>query len=80
MLRSGVETVLVTDTRKLSPKAAKLYAGAQQTKEGIKVLARVQDAAIEKLGRYLGMFKDKTELSGPGGGPVQLQPVPPRTR
>lgn len=24
------------------------------------------------LGRYLGMFKEKSEISGPGGGPVPL--------
>lgn len=68
----GVESVIVTDTRKLTSKAAKLYAGAQQTKDGVKDLARDQNAALMALGRYLGMFKDKTEHSGPGGGPVQL--------
>ena len=69
----GVETVLVTDTRKLTGKAAKLYAGAQQTKEGVKALGRDQNAALMALGRYLGMFTDKTQLSGPGGGPMQVQ-------
>jgi hypothetical protein len=34
----GVESVIVTDTRKLTGKAAKLYAGAQQTKDGVKAL------------------------------------------
>lgn len=32
----GVETVFMTDTRKLTGKAAKLYAGAQQSKDGVK--------------------------------------------
>ena len=73
----GVETVIVADTRTLSPKAAKLYAGAQQTKDGVKALGRDQNAALMALGRYLGMFKERTEVSGPGGGPVQLQPVRP---
>lgn len=73
----GVETVLVADTRKLSPQAAKLYAGAQQTKDGVKALGRSQSDALMALGRYLGMFKERTEVSGPGGGPVQLQPVRP---
>jgi phage terminase small subunit len=72
----GVESVIVTDTRKLSSKAAKLYAGAQQTKDGVKALGRDQNAALMALGRYLGIFKEKTEMSGPGGGPVQLQAVP----
>jgi phage terminase small subunit len=73
----GVEAVIVTDTRKLTGKAAKLYAGAQQTKDGVKALGRDQNAALMALGRYLGMFKERTEVSGPGGGPVQLQPVRP---
>jgi phage terminase small subunit len=72
----GVETVIVTDTRKLSGKAAKLYAGAMKTKDGIKVLAREQTAAVDRLCRILGAYKDKTELSGPNSGPIQLQPVP----
>jgi len=68
----GVECVVVTDTRKLSGKAAKLYAGAQQTKDGVKVIMSDQNAARMALGRYLGIFKDRTEVSGPGGGPVPL--------
>ncbi len=72
----GVESVIVTDTRKLTDKAAKLYAGAQQTKDGVKALGRDKNAALMALGRYLGIFKEKTEMSGPGGGPVQLQAVP----
>lgn len=68
----GVETVIVKDTRTLSPQASKLYAGAQQTKDGIKALARNQHDALLALGRYLGLFKDRAELSGPGGGPVPL--------
>jgi len=28
---------------------------------------------LELLGRHLGMFRDKVELSGPNGGPIQTQ-------
>jgi len=73
----GVESVLVNDTRTLSIKAAKLYAGAQQTKDGVKALGRNQTEALLALGRYLGLFKDRQEVSGPNGGPVQLHPVRP---
>ena len=69
----GVETLVVSDTRKLTGKAAKLYAGAQQTKDGVRSLARDQNAALMALGRYLGMFSDRVQLSGPGGGPLQVQ-------
>lgn len=29
--------------------------------------------ALEKLGKHLGMFRDKVEHSGPGGGPIQTE-------
>ena len=70
----------MNDTRKLSKAAAKLIAGVKQTRDGIEVKTRDQDAAVIALGRVVGLFKDRQELSGPGGGPLQLQPVrEPRT-
>lgn len=68
----GNEEVYVADTRELSPGAARLYAGVQRTKDGIKVNLRDQDAAIANLARYQGMLIDKKELSGPNGGPVPI--------
>ena len=65
----GIADVHVADTRKVrSP----LYAGAERTRNGIKINMRDQDAAVANLARYLGMMVDKKELSGPGGGPVPL--------
>jgi phage terminase small subunit len=75
----GIESVIVTDTRKLTGKTAKLYAGAQQTKDGVKALGRDQNAALMALGRYLGLFTERTEVSGPGGGPMALTSVPLNT-
>jgi hypothetical protein len=66
----GVEVVHVKDSRTLTGKAAKLYAGAQQTKEGVKAIGRDQNFALQALGRYVGIFK--TEMTGPGGGPIQV--------
>jgi phage terminase small subunit len=68
----GEPIVRVKDTRTLSPKAAKLYAGAMQTRDGIKSIAKDQAYAIQTLARYTGVAKDKTELSGPGGGPIAI--------
>lgn len=65
----GIADVHVVDTRKVrSP----LYAGAERTRNGIKVNMRDQDAAVSNLARYLGMMVDRKEISGPGGGPVAL--------
>lgn len=69
-----------TISRKLSKAAAKLLASMKQTKDGsIELKTRDQDAALVALGRVCGVFKDRQELSGPAGGPLQLQPVPLHT-
>lgn len=43
----------------------------QITKEGaLKFKMHDKNAALEKLGKYLRMFVDRQEHSGPGGGPI----------
>lgn len=69
----GIKVMSVQDTSKLSGPARRLYAGAKQTKDGIEIKMRDQDAAWAKLADYLGMSnKSKGELSGPSGGPIPL--------
>lgn len=68
----GVADVHVADTRKLTGPAKTLYAGAERTRNGIKINMRDKDAAVVNLARYLGMLVDKKEFSGPGGGPIAL--------
>ncbi len=68
----GIEDVHVADTRKLRGPAKVLYAGAERTRNGIKIHMRDKDAAVVNLARYLGMLVDKKEFSGPGGGPIPL--------
>lgn len=69
---NGVELLHFEDTRKLTGKAKRLYAGVQKTKDGLKVLTRDQDAALLNISRYLGMMVDRKELSGPGGAPLSV--------
>jgi phage terminase small subunit len=71
----GVERVTVTPSAKLSRAAARLLASMKQTKDGIEIKTRDQDAALIAMGRVIGVFKDRSEMSGPGGGPMQLQAV-----
>lgn len=68
----GVGTAVIKDTRKLSKGARALYAGIQQTKDGIKVLTHSKEGFTTLLMRHAGMLIDKRELSGPGGGPVPV--------
>jgi hypothetical protein len=72
----GVERVSVTPSRKLSKAAARLLSSMKQTKDGIELKTRDQDGALIALGRVVGAFKDRQELSGPNGAPLQVQPVP----
>lgn len=60
----GKGHVVLADTRHLSESAARLYAGVQLGRDGIKVNMRSQDGALENVARHLGMFKDRLELSG----------------
>lgn len=59
----GADTwVDVADTNSLSGDEALLYAGAKQTKEGIEIRTRDQDAALVHVARHLGMLNDKLNL------------------
>lgn len=69
---NGFTDVYLADTRKLKGAARVLYAGAKKTRDGIQVVMRDKDAAVQNLARYLGMLVDKKELSGPGGAPIAM--------
>lgn len=58
----GVHRIVPMDTTKLSPGAKLLYRGVQQTKEGVKVLFRDQDKALDQIGRILGAYDDKMRI------------------
>jgi phage terminase small subunit len=68
--------VLLTDSEKLTDDAARCVAEVSQTvtAEGGTVKFKLHDkvSALEKLGRHLGMFKEKVEITGKDGGPVEL--------
>jgi phage terminase small subunit len=68
----GEENVLLTDSRKLSGAARRLYAGVKVTQHGIEIKMRDQDAAIANISKYLGMLIDRKEIAGPGGSPIPV--------
>ena len=76
----GINDPHFKDTRKLSPGAKTLYAGVKVGKSGIEVKMRSQDKALELVGKYLGMFKDKVELTGKDGEPLQIDMTNPEER
>lgn len=44
-------------------------------REGLKVKLHDKKGALVDIGRHLGMFKDRVEHSGPGGGPIPTMPT-----
>lgn len=56
----------VADTRKLSHEARALFAGIQQTKEGVKVLMHDQANARVQASKILGMYEKDNEQKGRG--------------
>lgn len=62
----GVKTHLdITDTDKLSNEAKKIISGYKMTQAGISVESCDKVKALELLGKYLGMFKDKVQIENP---------------
>lgn len=68
----GQQMLQLADTRKLTGASRRLFANAKTTKFGIEIEMRDQDGALKSLASYLGMEKRISELSGPGGGPLQI--------
>lgn len=58
------DRVIIKDTADLTEDQIKAIAGIKEGKFGIEVKLNDKEKALELLGRHLGMFKDKLELSG----------------
>lgn len=58
------DQVFIKDTAGLSDNQIKAIAGIKQGKFGIEVKLSDKEKALELLGRHLGMFKDRVEVSG----------------
>ena len=58
------DQVIIKDTAGLSENQIKAIAGIKQGKFGIEVKLNNKEKALELLGRHLGMFKDRVEVSG----------------
>lgn len=54
---------------------AAAIAEVSEGREGLKVKLHDKKGALVDIGRHLGMFKDKVELSGPNGGPIPTMPT-----
>lgn len=66
----GVGYEFFKDSRTLSPRAARLYAGVKSTKNGVEIQMRSQDGAVKMLGEHLGAFVKRHEITGKNGAPI----------
>ncbi len=71
----GLSRPVFHDTRDLTGAARRLFAGVKEGKFGLEMITRNQDEAMKLVAQHLGMLKNKTELSGPDGAPVQTETV-----
>lgn len=69
--------VVVHDLDKLTPEQASLVAGVKMGKYGPNVQFANKAAAIDKLAKIMGLYIDRTEVSGPDGGAMQITHTSP---
>ena len=72
----GFGELHIKDSRNLKGAARRIYNGVQVSKEGLRLLTLDRDKALENVARHLGMFPNKTELTGKDG--KDLFPSNPR--
>ncbi|WP_285316908.1 terminase small subunit [Providencia rettgeri] len=68
---AGIGRAHFHDTRDLTGAARRLFAGVKEGKFGVEVITRNQDDALKMVAQHLGMVKNKTEVTGADGGPIQ---------
>lgn len=67
------KTVEVFPTEKIPEEKRKAIAGIKEGKYGIEVSQCDKVKALELLGRHLGMFKDKVEVSGGANAEISIK-------
>jgi phage terminase small subunit len=67
--------VALVGSEEIDDDTAACISEVSQTAQGIKIKMHDKRAALVDIGRHLGMFTDKTEITGKDGGPVQVQRI-----
>lgn len=72
MMVTRGQSVRITPTDELDEDHRRCIGELAETKQGLRIKLGDKVRALELLGKHLGIWIDRTELSGPGGGPVRL--------
>lgn len=66
-----LNSVWLVPSEEVDPDTSAAISEISQTAQGIKIKLHDKRAALVDIGRHLGMFKDKLEVTGKDGGPLQ---------
>jgi phage terminase small subunit len=69
--RPMANVVELVASDEIDPDTAAAISEVSQTAAGLKIKLHDKRAALVDIGRHLGMFTERVEHSGPGGGPIQ---------
>ncbi|WP_363347134.1 terminase small subunit [Methylocystis echinoides] len=65
--------VSMLDSAAIDDDTAAAIAEVAQTRDGIRVKFHDKLAALDKIGKHLGMFSERVELTGKDGGPIETK-------
>lgn len=68
-----VNDVALIGSEQIDDDTAAAIAEICQTAQGVKIKLHDKRAALIDIGRHIGMFRDKLELTGKDGGPIKTQ-------
>jgi phage terminase small subunit len=71
------EKVTLKDSASLPAEVRAAISEVRQTRDGVAIKFHSKTAALDMLGRHLGMFKERLEHSGPGGEPIETRELDP---
>lgn len=65
--------IALIDSSEIDDDTAAAIAEVSEGREGLKIKMHDKKGALVDIGRHLGMFKDKVELTGKDGGPIPIK-------
>lgn len=66
----GLSQVYIADTRYMSESAKMLYNGIKRTANGVEIVLRNKDSALESIAKFLGAYKIESPYGGGNAGPM----------
>ena len=72
----GVPEVFVNDLSTLTASQRKLIASVKQTKDGVEVKLKDQEAVRERIAKHLGLLIERKEVTGKDGKPLGVVTIP----